>query len=111
MPCSSGAAGSGCFVSLRQLHNEMEPAHFGLIVYNVVVGNQCIVRGVDANVVASVLVQLARLVPAACCTILCDQQEYHESYECNFLVSIVLGFCHPLSVVNMAAVSRHDPIN
>eukprot|EP01137_Pigoraptor_chileana_P019076 Opistho-2@79592 len=76
------------FTSLRHLHRTIGAEFFRLVVYNLSVGNQVIVRGVARDTVSSVLLLLKDLLPPTCCSIVLYSRMYRDRWECN-----LLGLC------------------
>jgi len=56
-----------------------------IFVYNIIVGNQIIVRGLDPAAVIAILNLGRLLLPAPCYRLIPFTDTYHEIYECNFL--------------------------
>jgi hypothetical protein len=58
--CSSVSDPGPVFQTLRQLYEAMEPQHFAIMVYNIVIGNQFIVQG-DQVLMPETLLQFCQL--------------------------------------------------
>ncbi|KAL0487682.1 folliculin [Acrasis kona] len=57
-----------------------------ILLYNVIVGNQIIIRGDDMDLCENVCEILLNCVPSACIRMIRDPSEYQPSYVANFLV-------------------------
>lgn len=74
------------FETLQQLMHALGSGKFNALLYNVLCGNQVIVRGECRPLVASVLALLTDLVPERCAKVKSwEPEQYHESWEFNFL--------------------------
>lgn len=74
------------FGSLKQLMHALGSSNFDALLYNVLCGNQVVVRGQCRPLVASVLLLLMELLPRRCATAkMWEMDVYHESWEFNFL--------------------------
>eukprot|EP00039_Didymoeca_costata_P033653 m.43433 g.43433 ORF g.43433 m.43433 type:complete len:627 (+) comp9976_c0_seq2:379-2259(+) len=79
--------GPPLFSSLRDVARatRQSPEHFELLIYNIVIGNQCVVRSPWATWTNSLLKSLSCLLPPQCVSMELDQENYLDSYKANFL--------------------------
>jgi len=54
-------------------------------IYNVIIGNQIIVRSNQQSILRSIFATLKSLLPEECCNIIEQSPSYRETWECNFL--------------------------
>lgn len=73
------------FTSLRQMLQILGLSKFHLLAYNVIKGNQLIVRGQPEELVSSVLHTLKIFIPHRCFRSVQYSDTYEESWRCNFL--------------------------
>eukprot|EP00698_Gefionella_okellyi_P010105 TRINITY_DN2602_c0_g1_i1.p2 TRINITY_DN2602_c0_g1~~TRINITY_DN2602_c0_g1_i1.p2 ORF type:complete len:299 (-),score=42.03 TRINITY_DN2602_c0_g1_i1:1525-2421(-) len=81
----SADANLTAFTSIVQLANAIGAAAFRVVVYNVVIGNQLIVRGNDIDAVVSTLSVAQSLLPNECCDLVKYDGEYQDAYLHKFL--------------------------
>jgi folliculin len=73
------------YPSLSVLTRRLAFKHVVMILQNLYIGNQVVVRGNDADAVVNLLGVLKCLLPTACATTVSFSEDYRESYECNLL--------------------------
>jgi hypothetical protein len=61
------------------------PSAFRILVYNVLIGNQIVIRGEESTVVVSALSVVQQLLPLECCEMVRFSSEYIDSYQARFL--------------------------
>ncbi|CAB4035169.1 folliculin-like, partial [Paramuricea clavata] len=76
---------SPVFTTLRQMLQVLGFAKFHLLAFNVVQGNQLIVRGQPEGLVLSIFETLKILIPSRCFKCVPYSDVYKESWTCNFL--------------------------
>lgn len=73
------------FKNLRHLHKVLGHVKFHALAFNVVIGNQIIIRGAAKQMVKSVIECLKALLPKGCCRVISYSHVYEDSWRCNFL--------------------------
>ena len=76
---------SPIFFSLKQMHEVLGDEKFSKLAFHVVRGDQVIVQGSSRRTVQSALWTLKHLIPAGCVKCLPFEDEYKDSWRCNFL--------------------------
>ncbi|KJE88797.1 hypothetical protein, variant [Capsaspora owczarzaki ATCC 30864] len=78
-------AGTLRFATLSELIQVIGIEVFTLLLFNVVIGNQLVVRGPDPTMVASCLRLVQDLIPIGCCNVDYRSTVYKDSWQCNLL--------------------------
>ncbi|CAF0732756.1 unnamed protein product [Brachionus calyciflorus] len=71
--------------SLKHLFKLIGQEKFHQIAYNVMIGNQVIIRGKYERLVESIIRLLEELIPLGCCKSVYFSVQYLKSYECKLL--------------------------
>ena len=68
-----------------QVSDNAGPAAFRVLLFNVIVGNQIVVRGRDPDIAVSALSYAQQLLPNECLDVVHYDSVYHDSYQFKFL--------------------------
>ncbi|KAL1923573.1 uncharacterized protein VTP21DRAFT_8553 [Calcarisporiella thermophila] len=71
--------------SLQHLWDALGAAESRKLFFNLVIGNQVVIRGANVHLVTRIVNLLRDLIPATCCSVIEYDMVYHPTWECNLL--------------------------